>query len=129
MNSIWLLLARLGLSVLFIVSGFGKLMSVAGVAGMLTSKGFPMPTELGYAVGALELIGGLMILIGFKARWAGAVLAVFTIGTIVFFHNFWTMEGAPRGLNQLMAMKNLAIAGGMLLLAVAGPGRYSFDRG
>lgn len=129
MNSTLLLLGRVGLSVLFIVSGFNKLMSVAGVAGMLSSKGFPMPNELGYLVGALELVGGLMILVGFKARWAGAVLAVFTIGTIVFFHNFWAMEGAPRNMNQLMAMKNLAIAGGMLLLFVTGPGRYSVDRG
>lgn len=122
------LLARACLSALFIVSGIGKFMAVAGVSGMLASKGFPQPMLLGYLVAALELFGGIMILVGFKARYAALALAIFCAATIIFFHNFWTMDGPARAQNQLAALKNLGILGGFLLLWFTGPGRYSVDR-
>ena len=58
-----------------------------------------------------------------------ATVAVANTGTIVLSHAFWGMDGAARAMNQTQALKNLAIMGGLLMLAVVGPGRYSVDRG
>lgn len=127
MNDFFYLLARAGLAALFLVSGFGKAMNVNNVANVLAAKGFPQPTSFGYAVAALELIGGLLILIGVKTRWVAVALLLFVGGTIYMSHNFWDMEGPARMANQVQALKNLAIMGGMLLLALAGPGRFSVD--
>jgi putative oxidoreductase len=129
MTSLLFLLARAGLAALFIVAGIGKFTSIAGTAGMLAGKGFPQPMLFAYAVATVELVGGLLVLIGIKARWAAVVLLLFTAGTIVLSHAFWGMDGAARAMNQTQALKNLAIMGGLLMLAVVGPGRYSVDRG
>jgi putative oxidoreductase len=129
MNALWLLLARIGLSALFIVQGFYKLKDPTYVITQVTNKGFPMPTALGYGVALLEVVGGVAILIGFKARWAATALLLFTAATIVLFHNFWAMDGQAAAMNQLQALKNLGIMGGMLLLTQTGPGPYSADRG
>lgn len=122
-------LGRALLAAIFILSGYGKLMMVAGIAGTLAAKGFPQPKAFGYAVGALELVGGLLILIGFKTRWVALVMFVFVAGTILVSHNFWTFEGAQYMAQRTQAMKNLAIMGGFLLLVAHGGGRWSFDRG
>lgn len=129
MNNLWILLARIGLAALFIVAGAGKFMNVAGIAGTLANKGFPQPTAVGYAVATVEVVGGFMLVMGFKARWAAVVLLLFTAGTVLMSHHFWDMSGAARAMNQVQALKNFAIMGGMLMLAVFGPGRYSVDRG
>jgi len=85
------------------------------------------PTVAAWTVAAIDLIGGLLVLIGFKTRWAALVLLVFVALTVWFAHPFWTMEGAARAANQAHALKNLAIMGALLLLAVHGSGRYSVD--
>ena len=54
---------------------------------------------------------------------------VFTLAAALLFHNFWAMPAAEQGMQQVMFMKNLAVAGGLLMLAVAGPGAWSLDRG
>jgi putative oxidoreductase len=129
MSDMGALIGRALLAVIFIASGFGKLTAVHGIAAVLARKGFPYPIALGYAVGAIELVGGLMILCGVKTRYVALVLFCFTAGTILMQHNFWTMHGAARATNQLHVMKNLAIMGGILLLASFGPGRFSLGRG
>jgi putative oxidoreductase len=75
----------------------------------------------------LEAVAALMVVIGYKTRFAAFALFVFTALTIVFFHNFWSMEGAARQMSQIHALKNLAIMAGMLLLMAKGAGRYSVD--
>ena len=122
-------LGRALLSVIFLVSGFTKLMDVTGVARTLGNAGFPQPRYFGYAVAVAELIGAAMLLLGFRARWAALALFFFTAGTIVIAHAFWNMEGAARAANQIQALKNLAIMGGLLLIASAGSGRLALDRG
>jgi putative oxidoreductase len=122
------LLARAMLSVLFIISGYGKFMAVNGIANTLAARGFPQPTAFGYAVAALELAGGVLILVGFRARTAALVLLLFTAGTIAISHNFWDMDGLDRVRNQVQALKNLAIMGGLLLLAAGGPGRFAITQ-
>lgn len=120
-------LGRVCLAVIFIIAGYGKLMAVAGIAKTLRDKGFPQPVAFGYAVGALELVGGVLILIGLRTRWVALVMLLFTAGTILVSHAFWTMEGAQYLTQRTQALKNLAIMGGFLLLFAHGGGALSVD--
>lgn len=129
MSDLGALIGRALLAAIFILSGFGKLMAVAGIAKMLGDKGFPQPVLFGYAAGVVEFVGGLLILIGFRVRLVALAMIVFVASTILVSHNFWTMEGQAYMQNRTHAMKNLAIMGGFLLLAVFGPGRFSVGGG
>lgn len=120
-------LARAMLALVFIVAGIGKFINVTGIADILAARGLPQPVAFGYGVAALEAFGGLSVLIGYKARWSALVLLVLTAGTVAILHNFWDMEGLERVRNQTQALKSLAIMGGLLLIAVGGPGRFSLD--
>ena len=127
MADFFYLLARVALPVVFIIDGIGIFMNATGIAKTLAAKGFPQPAAFGYAVAALEVVGGVLIVVGFKARWAAIALLLFTAGTIVLAHNFWDMEGVARAANQTQAFKNLSIMAGLLLIAAMGAGRYSID--
>lgn len=122
-NSIVILISRVFLAILFILAGWGKLTGLEGTAQYFGAIGLPMPSVTAVLVGLVEFVGGLAILIGFQTRIAAVVVALFTIGATLVAH----MDFAE-GMNALMAQKNLAIAGGLLLLAVTGAGAYSVDR-
>lgn len=117
-NNAVLLIARVLLSILFIVAGFGKLTAAAGFAGMLGGMGFPSPLALAYLTGACELVGGLCVLLGFQVRIVGPLLAIFCLFTGYVAH-----LGDATSL-----MKNIALAGGYLALAATGAGAYSLER-
>lgn len=135
MNNVLLLLARILLSVMFIMAGFGKFTDPAGTAGMITQAGLPAATALTYLAGLFELVAGLAVLIGFQTKIAAILLALFCVFTGLVFHsgaiNVPDFPPAANGLltmfNGLMMMKNLTIAGGFLGLAVAGAGAWSVD--
>lgn len=121
------LIGRVLLAWLFVPAGWGKIAGFAGSVGYATSVGLPMP-QVGVAVGlAIELIGGLMLLVGFKTRWAALALALFTLVAAFFFHNYWAMPEAQQMMQQINFNKNIAIAGGLLAFAAFGPGRFSLD--
>ena len=122
------LLARVLIAQLFIVAGFGKLMGFAKTAAFMANKGLPMPEVLLVATIALELGGGILLVAGWKARWVGAALFVFTLIATLVFHPFWAVEPqlAKDELNNFM--KNLAIMGAMLYVAAYGPGPFSLDK-
>jgi putative oxidoreductase len=129
-KAMWDLLYAIGrvcLPILFFPSGVNKLLNISGTVSALAAKGFPSPTAIAYLVAAVELVAAIMVVIGFKTRWAAFALFVFTGLTILFFHNYWTMSGTARLQNQSDALKNLAIMAGMLLLMAKGAGRYSVD--
>jgi len=121
------LLARLLLALIFIASGFSKIPGWHDTAALMASKGIPfVPLSLAAAIG-VEIGGGVSVLLGFKTRVGAAALVVFLIPTTLIFHNFWALEGMDRQINMIMFMKNLAIIGGLLLLAVFGAGPLSLD--
>lgn len=122
-----LLVGRVLLALMFVLSGFGKLMNIEGTAGYIASGGLPLATTLAVIVGLLELFGGLAIVVGFHARWAALALGLFTLVASLLFHNFWAMPADKAFLQQLMFMKNLSVAGGMFIVAALGAGPMSFD--
>lgn len=114
------LLARVLISILFIVAGYGKLQDVAGFTGYMTSGG--VPAFLAWPTIALEFLGGLAILVGAFTRPVALALAGFTLLAAVLFHLVPTDE-----MQMIMFMKNLAVAGGLLILAAHGAGAYAVD--
>lgn len=120
-------LARILLALMFILSGFGKLTDIQGTAGYIASGGLPFPMLLAAGVGALELLGGLALVIGFQARWVGLVLGLFTLVASVVFHPFWAVPADQQSITQLLSMKNLSVAGGLLLVSALGAGPLSMD--
>jgi putative oxidoreductase len=134
-------LGRILLPLVFIVEGIRKLMNVDEIANMLARNNVPVPDEIvpylggmpkfqaaGYTVAGVEVICGLMILVGLKARWAALVLIVFTAATIFFVHHFWDMDAASMAAQRIEALKNLSIMGGLLLIVAVGAGPGAMER-
>jgi len=121
------LLSRLLLAALFLPAGIGKITGFAGTAGYIASVGLPLPT-LGAAVAiAVEVLGGLALIVGFGTRWAALVLALFTLAASFFFHNYWAVPAEQQFMQQLLFMKNVGVVGGLLALAAFGAGVFSLD--
>lgn len=118
---------RLLLALMFILSGFGKLGNIQGTAAFIASGGLPAPTVLAVAVGALELFGGLALVLGYQVRLVGLALAAFTVAASVVFHAFWSAPAEQQFVTQLLFMKNISVAGGMLLISALGAGPLSID--
>lgn len=122
------LAGRLLLSAIFIISGVGKIAGFEGTAGAVASKGLPIPQVLAVLTIVVEVVGGIMLAVGFRARLAALALAVFTLLAAFFFHDFWAVAEAQRRAQFNSFWKNVAITGGMLMVLAFGPGRYSLDR-
>lgn len=128
--SLGMLIGRLALATIFILAGLGKFMDVEGTSAYMASKGMTMIPFFLYSAAILELVAGLALAIGFKARWAALLLALFIIPTVLIFHNFWSVEGAAaRTMEMVQFLKDVAIFGGLLYVAAVGPGRYALDHG
>jgi putative oxidoreductase len=121
------LVARVLLALMFVLAGFGKLGGLEGTAGYIASKGLPMPMVLAAATGVLELVAGVMLIVGWQARWAALALAAFTLVASVLFHNYWAMPAEQQMMQQLMFMKNLSVTGGLLAVFAFGAGTLSLD--
>lgn len=113
---------RFLLAALFLISGLSKLGAAAATTGYIASAGLPLPSVV-YAITLLvEIGGGLLLLVGFQAKPVAVVLALFSIGAATLFHNNFADQN-----QAIHFVKNLAIAGGLLQVAVAGAGRLSLD--
>ena len=121
------LLGRALLALLFIPAGFAKIAGFAGTAAYIASKGVPFPEIAAAAAIVIELGLGLLLLIGWQARWAALGLAIFTLVITFIFHNYWAMEAAQKMMQQQAFFKNIAVIGGLLLVAAFGPGAFSLD--
>ena len=123
------LIGRVLLALIFVVSGYGKISGFEGVTAFIASKGLPMPAVVAALTIMLELVGGLLILSGWKSRWVALLIFLWLIPTTVVFHAFWAAEPAQAMAQQSQFLKNVSIMGGMLLLVAFGPGRYSIGKG
>lgn len=120
MNNAIMLLARIFLSHMFLLSGFQKITGYAGTAQYMESVG--VPGMLLPIVIIVEVVGGLAVLTGWFTRWGAWALAAFSILAALIFH--WDLANQTQ---TIMLMKNITIAGGLLVLAEHGPGRISLD--
>jgi putative oxidoreductase len=122
------LVGRILLATLFILSGFGKIAGYEGTAGYMASKGMPLVNLLLPAAIAVELGGGLLLALGYKARWVALAIFLFLIPTTLIFHAFWGIDPKDAATQQINFLKNVSIMGGMLMVFAHGPGRYSLDK-
>ena len=116
------LLGRILIAVLFVPAGFGKLTGFQGAVGYAESAHMPVPALAIAAAIAIELGGGLLLLVGYKARWVAAAMALFSVVAAFFFHFDFADQ-----MQQINFMKNLAIAGGLLQIVYFGAGPLSVD--
>ena len=123
-------LGRLLMSAIFIITGYQKLMNVPGVAKSFAARGLPMPDVTVWIVIAIELIGGIAVLVGYRTRWAAAVLAAWSVVTGVAIHLATassTADAAAAASNMVHFYKNVAMAGGFLYVIAYGAGAISLD--
>ena len=113
------LIGRILLSVIFLMAGIGKIGGYSGTQAYMEAAG--VPGILLPAVIALEVLGAIAIIVGFKTRIVALLIALFTIAAALLFHR------APDQIQQALFMKNLAIAGGFLILVARGAGAWSLD--
>lgn len=122
------LLGRVFLSLIFVISGFTKIRGFAATAGYMAGKGLPMVDVLLVLTILIELGGGLMVLLGWKARWGALAIFLFVIPVTLVFHPFWAAEPDQMQMQFINFMKNLAIMGGMLYIVAFGAGPLSLGK-
>lgn len=120
-------IARLLFIALFLPAGIGKLTGFSGTVGYIASVGLPLPTVGAVLALLVEILGSLALLFGLGTRFAALILAGFTLVASFFFHNFWGVPADQAFVQQLMFFKNIAVVGGLLVLAANGAGAWSLD--
>jgi|TARA_B110000261_G_C13076029_1_gene354047 putative oxidoreductase len=120
MEKVSQLVARLFLGHIFLLAGVSKISAYEGTQGYMDAMG--VPGVLLPLVILFEIAGGLMILVGWKTKWAAIPLAGFSVVAAAIFHNNFADQ-----MQMILFMKNIAIAGGFLLLSAHGAGAYSLD--
>jgi putative oxidoreductase len=140
-------IGRILLVVIFAISGLNKLMDIDGTTQAIATQvpipqmfaalaaqaeaatGMTTPKLLAISGAVIELGGALMIASNIGTRFAAAILILFTAAATVYFHDFWSMQGAERMQNMIQAEKNLSLIGGLLMLFALGSWRpYSVTR-
>lgn len=120
MEKVTQLIARLMLAHIFLIAGLQKIGGYEGTQGYMESAG--LPGMLLPLVILVEVGGGLAIMIGWQTKLAAIALAIFSLAAAALFHNNFSDQ-----MQVILFMKNIAIAGGLMLLAVYGAGSYSVD--
>ena len=122
------LLGRLLIVYIFLTSGIAKVFSWSDNIAYMSTRHLPMiPVLLGIAT-IIELGGSLCLITGYQARLAAVIMFVYMIAVTVLFHNYWAASGHMAGMQETQFRKNLAIMGGLLMLAYAGPGRWALGK-
>ena len=122
------LLGRVLLAAIFLGSAaMNHIPNFNGVVQMMAKEGVPMPTASHVIAIALMLVGGILLVLGYYARFGATLLLVFLILAAYYFHDFWTLDAAAAQEQQIHFMKNVAMMGGMLIIIANGPGAWSID--
>ena len=127
LNNPLALAGRVLLAALFLPAGLSKIGGFAGTVGYIASAGLPLPQAAAALAIIVEVGGGLALLAGWGTRFAALALAAFTLIATFVFHNFWAMPADQVMMQQLMFFKNIAVVGGLLMLAAHGAGAWSLD--
>lgn len=120
------LFGRILVAAIFVLSGVNKMGDFGGTTALMMSAGLPMAELLLVATILIEIIGGLMLVIGWQTRVAALILLLFMIPVTLVFHNPWAPAEAAMAQQQMIHfLKNLAIMGGLLNLMAFGAGSLS----
>ena len=122
-----ILAARLLLAALFLIFGWRKLTDYSGTVSRMVQDGAPIPVlATGIAI-FMELPVAFAVAVGAFTRLSALLLLVYTLGTALIAHHYWTMTGVNKIDSMESFYKNLSIMGGFLLLYITGAGKYSID--
>lgn len=122
------LLGRLLMVYIFATSGIAKLFSWQANIQYMSTRHLPMIPVLLAIAAFIEVGGSICLITGYRAREAAFVMFVYMIGVTMLFHNYWAASGSLAGQQETHFRKNLAIMGGLLILAYSGPGRWSLGK-
>ena len=126
-NNELILAARLLLATLFLIFGWRKLRDYSGTVSQIVQLGVPMPALVAVVAIFMELAVAFAVAVGAFTRPPALLLIFYTLGTALIGRHYWTIPGADRVASMDGFYKNLSIIGGLLLLYVAGAGKYSID--
>jgi len=119
---------RFFFTLIFIMSGLGKIADWQGTTAYMSAAGMPMvDLFLGGAI-VLEVVGGLSILLGYRARWGALLLIVFLVPATFIFHAFWTLPAEAQQMQMILFMKNISMLGALIFITINGAGPASLDR-
>lgn len=127
LHALGMLLGRILLSLIFILAGVGKFMDYNATVQYMAAKGMTMVPLFLVVAALIEIIAGLLVFFGIKARLGAFILFLYLIPVTLLFHDFWNQQGPERQENMINFMKNLAILGGLLYVICVGAGRWSLD--
>ena len=123
-----ILAARVLLVLLFLIFGWQKITNYAGTVVYMAQTGAPSPGISAVIAIIMEFFVSAAIVLGIFTRPLALLLIAYTLGTAIIGHHYWTMTGMAQFENMINFYKNVSIMGGLLLLYVTGPGKYSIDR-
>jgi putative oxidoreductase len=122
-----ILAARLFLATLFLIFGWRKLRDYSGTVSQIVHDGVPMPTLAAAVAIFMELPVAFSVAVGAFTRASAVLMVLYTLGTSLIEHRYWTANGADYIASMEGFYKNLSIMGGFLLLYITGAGKYSID--
>jgi putative oxidoreductase len=114
------LIARVSLGMLFLIAGWNKITGLEGTVSQIASVGLPVPGLLALCAIVIEIGCSIALILGYYARYAALVLGAFVVLATLMFHT-----DLANPLQQIMALKNLSIIGGLLMVYMYGPGPKS----
>ena len=126
-EDVLLLLGRVALGAIFVKSGIQKLLALTAFAAVLSSRGVPEAWTWAVIGATVEFVGGILIVTGFKTRFASLLMILFVIVATAISHRSWAVTDAARRTQESQFFKNLSIIGGFVLLFVTGSGRFGLD--
>ena len=113
-------LGRVLLSTLFLVEGIGKISLQEDV--IIYMEDYGVPEMLFVPATILEILFPLLLIVGYKTKWAASVMALFTFTVAIIFHTDFS-----EGMQLVFFLKDIAIAGGFMIVVAYGPGKISLD--
>jgi putative oxidoreductase len=126
-NDALILAARLLLATLFLIFGWRKLRDFSGTVRQMVQLGVPLPVLAAAVATFMELPVAFAVAVGAFTRPLAALMALYSLGTALIGHRYWTVKGADYVDSLDGFYKDLSIMGGFLLLCITGPGKYSID--
>lgn len=122
------LVGRILYSLIFIMFGLNHFMNLSAISGYAAQSGVPAPTVMTIVTGLMIVVGGLSVLMGYKAKIGSILLFIFLVLAAFMIHKFWAFEGDASQQQMIHFMKNISMAGAALLVFYFGTGPKSLDK-